>query len=62
MFTTIVIVVGVLKLFFIAIGIWNSYQRHFKRDCLNLLQRYGGEGTWAVVTGASDGIGAEFCK
>ena len=27
-----------------------------------MLKRYGGKGTWAVVTGASDGIGAEFCR
>ena len=26
------------------------------------LERYGGKGTWALVTGASDGIGLEFCK
>lgn len=26
-----------------------------------MIARYG-ENTWAVVTGASDGIGAEFCK
>ncbi len=27
----------------------------------NLLKKYG-EGSWAVVTGASDGIGVGFCK
>ena len=26
------------------------------------LSRYGGKGTYALVTGASDGIGLEFCK
>ena len=26
------------------------------------LTRYGGKGTWALVTGASDGIGLEFCR
>ena len=26
------------------------------------LQRYGGKGTWAMVTGSTDGIGLEFCK
>ena len=26
------------------------------------LARYGGKGTWALVTGATDGIGLEFCK
>lgn len=32
------------------------------RKEVDLLKRYGGPGTWAFVTGASDGIGAEFCK
>ena len=26
------------------------------------MARYGRKGTWALVTGGSDGIGAEFCK
>jgi 17beta-estradiol 17-dehydrogenase / very-long-chain 3-oxoacyl-CoA reductase len=32
---------------------------------LNLLERYKqnrGDSLWAVVTGATDGIGLEFCK
>ena len=29
---------------------------------MNLLERYGGKGTWALVTGASDGFGAEYCR
>jgi len=33
-----------------------------RRQELDLLKRYGGPGTWALVTGASDGIGAEYCK
>mmetsp|Transcript_17949 Transcript_17949/g.24102 ORF Transcript_17949/g.24102 Transcript_17949/m.24102 type:complete len:214 (-) Transcript_17949:390-1031(-) len=32
------------------------------RSKTNHLERYGGKGTWALVTGASDGIGLEFCK
>ena len=28
----------------------------------NHLESYGGKGTWALITGASDGIGLEFCK
>jgi len=26
------------------------------------LQRYGGKGTWALVTGSTDGIGLEFAR
>ena len=29
---------------------------------LNHLERYGGKGTWALVSGSTDGIGLEFCK
>ena len=35
--------------------------KHTLRTKGNLIKRYG-EGSWAVVTGASDGIGAEYCK
>ena len=31
------------------------------RRKLDLLKRYG-EGSWALVTGASDGFGAEYCR
>ena len=34
--------------------------RHFLRPRKNLLKRYGGG--WAVVTGASSGIGFAYCK
>ena len=37
------------------VGLW----RHLLRPRKNLVQRYGGE--WAVVTGASDGIGEQYC-
>jgi len=37
-------------------------RKFLMRSKLDLLQRYGGKGTWALVTGASDGIGLEFCK
>lgn len=26
----------------------------------NLLKRYGGDGIWAVITGATDGIGKQY--
>jgi len=37
-------------------GFW----AHFLRPRRNLLKRYG-EGSWALVTGASDGIGEQLC-
>ena len=36
--------------------------RHCFRPKQDLLRRYGGLGTWALVTGASDGVGREHCK
>ena len=35
--------------------------RHLIRRPLDLAERYG-KGSWAVVTGATGGIGEEFCK
>jgi 17beta-estradiol 17-dehydrogenase / very-long-chain 3-oxoacyl-CoA reductase len=35
--------------------------KHILRRRHNLIERYG-KGSWAVVTGASDGIGAAYCK
>ena len=35
-------------------------RRHCCIRKLDLVKRYG-EGSWALVTGASDGIGAEYC-
>jgi 17beta-estradiol 17-dehydrogenase / very-long-chain 3-oxoacyl-CoA reductase len=37
------------------VGIW----RHLLRPRKNLVKRYGSQ--WAVVTGASDGIGEQYC-
>ena len=36
--------------------------RQYLRTKMDHLTRYGGKGTWALVTGATDGIGLEFCK
>lgn len=55
-----VIALGSLKLLFVLY----SLQRFVRQHCLtreyDLYTRYGGG--WALVTGASDGIGAEYCK
>ena len=36
--------------------------RQYCRSKMDHLKRYGGKGVWAMVTGATDGIGLEFCK
>lgn len=55
------LLIGSLKLFSMALSITKGIWRNCFRWGKDLLSRYGGEGTWALVTGASDGIGAEFC-
>jgi short-subunit dehydrogenase len=42
----------------LAVALWNARER-FQRRGFGLAARYGG---WAVVTGASSGIGAEFAR
>lgn len=42
-------------------GLFMFIYRHFFKRSLDLPMRYG-RGSWALVTGAGDGIGAEFCK
>ena len=37
------------------------FHKHLFRRQLDLSARYG-RGSWAVVTGASDGIGAAYCE
>jgi 17beta-estradiol 17-dehydrogenase / very-long-chain 3-oxoacyl-CoA reductase len=53
--------VGLVKL---SVVLWEGYKlanRHFLTPPHDLKTRYGPD-AWAVVTGASDGIGAEYCK
>ena len=56
------IIVGIIKVLIFMMGVWRFINRHFLRKGHDLLQRYGGPGTWALVTGASDGFGAEFSR
>ena len=55
------VLVGLLKFARFLSKLYQAYDRHYRRQPYDLLDRYGGEGTWVLVTGASDGIGAEFC-
>ena len=56
------LVLGTIKLIGLALGLLSLIKRQFIRTKMDHLSRYGGKGTWALVTGASDGIGLEFCK
>jgi FlaA1/EpsC-like NDP-sugar epimerase len=52
---------GSLKSIYFAISCCQFINRHLIRTNVNLIERYG-KGSWTVVTGAGDGIGAEFCR
>jgi 17beta-estradiol 17-dehydrogenase / very-long-chain 3-oxoacyl-CoA reductase len=54
-------VLGLLTFGQFAIGIAHLINKYYIRQPLNLQERYG-KGTWAVVTGATGGIGFEFCN
>jgi 17beta-estradiol 17-dehydrogenase / very-long-chain 3-oxoacyl-CoA reductase len=51
--------IGFIKLAIFLYETYNFVIRHFFRSRLNLKERYG-EGSWVVITGSSDGIGAAF--
>ncbi len=59
------IIVGTTQLISFLYGLYLFVNKHIFRKRHDLLQRYAGGQTgqaWAVVTGASDGIGAAFCE
>ena len=58
MIVNILILIGVLTILKPLLKIAYSFYHHFRK--LNLKSKYG-EG-WAVVTGATDGIGFGFCQ
>jgi 17beta-estradiol 17-dehydrogenase / very-long-chain 3-oxoacyl-CoA reductase len=53
--------IGLIKFIDLLLSLAQSIQRRISQPDTDLLTRYGGPGSWAVVTGASDGIGAEKC-
>ena len=58
----IAVLLGTVKLLVLIWDFTMMLSRQFVRKRLDLLARYGGKGTWAMVTGGSDGIGLELCK
>lgn len=58
---TILAGLGGLWVLFKILSILGSFYRVCLRPRRKLLKRYG-EGSYALVTGASDGIGKEFCR
>ena len=61
MWETLLFCVGLMQVFWFVYGVFVLIHKHCIRKKLDLIKRYG-EGSWALVTGASGGIGAEYCK
>ena len=60
MWTTFFFCVGLIHALYFVYGFAIFIRRNCLLKKLDLRKRYG-EGSWALVTGASDGIGAEYC-
>ena len=54
--------IGTFKLIALLFGLIGYVNRQWLRVKKNHLSRYGGKGTWALVNGATDGVGFEFCR
>ncbi|CDW78589.1 short chain dehydrogenase reductase family protein [Stylonychia lemnae] len=53
--------IGAYYLVLLGIFVLQFLNKHIIRRRLDLLKRYGSN-SWALVTGASDGFGAEYCR
>lgn len=62
MLLQIVYFVGLLKLIRIMSNLVLFIRRHFTQKTEPDLSLKYGKGSWVVVTGASDGMGAEYCR
>lgn len=60
MWTTLFFIIGLIHLAYFVYAFVGFLRRNCLLKKMNLTERYG-TGSWALVTGASDGIGAEFC-
>lgn len=53
---------GAIKAASVVFRLLSFVYRHFIRSGYQLHSRYGGDGTWAIITGGSDGLGLQFAK
>jgi hypothetical protein len=61
--TVSLFVIGLIRAIQMLRAVLSFINRRCLRTKLNLKKRYHKSGDeWALVTGASDGIGAEYCK
>src|SRR3990167_6888530 len=59
--TYVLPVLGLLMLYKCVVSLWRFLFSVYLVKELDLPQRYG-KGSWAVVTGCTEGIGLEFCS
>lgn len=59
MWTTLFFIVGLIQVCYFVYGLAKFLRRHCCMKRVDMKARYG-EGSWALVTGASDGIGKEY--
>eukprot|EP00347_Sterkiella_histriomuscorum_P002655 403367310 len=57
-----IIFIGAIYVVKMLLGLVSLINRQFIRKPLDLIKTYGGQDSWAVVTGGSDGVGLQFCK
>ena len=60
--TNLLLALGTLKLFSLLYDLFKVLNRTIRPHDRDHLERYGGKGTWALVTGADNEIGLEMCK
>ena len=60
--TALLFLLGSLSVLSVCYRFSRFFFRKFIRPAKNLLRTYGQPGSWAIVTGASDGIGKAFCQ
>lgn len=61
MISELIYLIGAIKLFEFMWKVRVYMQRHLHKPSESIEQRYG-KGSWVLVTGASDGMGAEYCR
>lgn len=59
--SNLILYIGVLKMLSMAYETTIFVKHHFLTSGYDLIERYGKD-SWAVITGSSDGIGAEYAK
>ena len=60
-FNIFIKIIGTYILARIVWSLWLIFQEIFLLKELNLIERYG-KGTWALITGSTDGIGFGFAR